>query len=162
MLGKSRFPGKTRRESAVYKPRIYCALGAAVLASPSLGSASEFDANAFVSDYCVMCHSDQAMTAGFSLESFDVGHAEDKAPLAEKMIRKLRAGMMPPSFAPKPDPAEIADLAKRLEERIDEAAARNPNPGARTFQRLNRAEYARSIRELLALDVDVTAFLPPD
>ncbi len=78
------------------------------------------------------------------------------------MIRKLRAGMMPPSFAPRPDPAEMADLARTLEERIDEAAARNPNPGARTFQRLNRAEYSRSIRELLALDVDVTAFLPPD
>ncbi len=127
------------------------------------GSPSSFEAqNALVGDYCVMCHSDQAMTAGFSLESFDVGRAEEKAALAEKMIRKLRAGMMPPSFAPKPDPAEIADLARTLEERIDEVAAANPNPGARTFQRLNRAEYWRSIRELLGLDVDVTAFLPPD
>ncbi len=148
----------------MYKPRIWNHLSvAAVLASGSLAKASEFDAeNALVSDYCVMCHSDQSMTAGFSLEAFDVSRAEDKAPLAEKMIRKLRAGMMPPSFAPKPDPAEIADLARTLEERIDEVAARNPNPGARTFQRLNRAEYSRSIRELLALDVDVTAFLPPD
>jgi hypothetical protein len=110
-----------------------------------------------------MCHSDAAMTAGFSLESFDVGRAEEKAALAEKMIRKLRAGMMPPSFAPQPDdPAQIADLARTLEERIDEVAARNPNPGQRTFQRLNRAEYARSIQELLGLDVDVSAFLPPD
>jgi hypothetical protein len=91
-----------------------------------------------------------------------VGRAEEKAPLAEKMIRKLRAAMMPPSFAPQPDPAEIADLARTLEERIDEVAAKSPNPGRRTFQRLNRAEYARSIHGLLALDVDVTAFLPPD
>ncbi len=148
----------------MYKPRISRDLGvAAILASASLASASEFDAqNALVADYCVMCHSDQSMTAGFSLESFDVSRAEEKAPLAEKMIRKLRAGMMPPSFAPKPEPAEIADLARTLEERIDEAAAKSPDPGARTFQRLNRAEYQRSIRELLALDVDVTAFLPPD
>jgi hypothetical protein len=109
-----------------------------------------------------MCHSDEAKTAGFSLESFDVGRAEEQAALAEKMIRKLRAGMMPPSFAPKPEPAEIADLARTLEERIDETAARNPEPGARVFQRLNRAEYGRSIRELLDIDVDVTAFLPPD
>jgi hypothetical protein len=115
-----------------------------------------------VADYCVMCHSNAAMTAGFSLEAFDVGRAEENAPIAEKMIRKLRAGMMPPSFAPQPDPAEIADLARALEERIDEVAAKNPNPGGRTFQRLNRAEYARSIHELLGLDVDVTAFLPPD
>lgn len=148
------------------KPFVYIGL-AGVCASPALasgeGSSVSYDSqNALVSDYCVMCHSDQAMTAGFSLETFDVGCAEEKAPLAEKMIRKLRAGMMPPSFAPKPDPAEIADLARTLEERIDEVASKNPDPGVRTFQRLNRAEYERSIQELLGLDVDVTAFLPPD
>jgi hypothetical protein len=154
----------------LHKPLFSIALGVAVLASANFLRASEeagaasFDAqNALVGDYCVMCHSDAAMTAGFSLESFDVGRAEEKAALAEKMIRKLRAGMMPPSFAPQPDdPAQIADLARTLEERIDEVAARNPNPGQRTFQRLNRAEYARSIQELLGLDVDVSAFLPPD
>jgi len=131
-------------------------------ASEKTASASYESQNAVVVDYCIMCHSDAAMTAGFSLEAFDVGRAEEKAPLAEKMIRKLRAAMMPPSFAPQPDAAEIADLARTLEERIDEVAAKNPNPGGRTFQRLNRAEYARSIHALLALDVDVTAFLPPD
>jgi cytochrome c551/c552 len=164
MLGKGAFPEGTRQECAVYKSRFHYYLGGmAVLASAALASASEFEAeNALVSDYCVMCHSDQSMTAGFSLESFDVSRAEEEAPLAEKMIRKLRAGMMPPSFAPQPDPTEIADLARTLEARIDEAAARNPDPGARTFQRLNRAEYARSIQELVGLDVDVSAFLPPD
>ena len=131
-------------------------------ASEKTTSGSYESQNALVADYCVMCHSDEAMTAGFSLEAFDVGRAEQSAPVAEKMIRKLRAGMMPPSFAPQADPAEIADLARTLEERIDEVAAGNPNPGGRTFQRLNRAEYARSVHELLALDVDVTAFLPPD
>jgi len=149
----------------VFKPRVYTGLAiAGILVRPSLTSASTTsDAqNALVSDYCVLCHSDEAKTAGFSLESFDVGRAEEKAALAEKMVRKLRAGMMPPSFAPKPDPADIAELARTLEERIDDAAARNPQPGARVFQRLNRAEYARSIHELLDLDVDVTAFLPPD
>ena len=134
----------------------------AAAASETAPSGSYETQNALVGDYCVMCHSDAAMTAGFSLESFDVSRAEEKAPVAEKMIRKLRAGMMPPSFAPQPDPAEIADLARTLEERIDEAAAKSPNPGGRTFQRLNRAEYARSIHELVGLDVDVTAFLPPD
>jgi len=154
----------------VLKSRFGNALGAVlVLVSVGVAAASEEtpagpyeSQNAVVADYCVLCHSDAAMTAGFSLESFDVGRAEEKAPLAEKMIRKLRAAMMPPSFALQPEPAEIADLARTLEERIDEVAAKNPNPGERTFQRLNRAEYARSIRELLGLDVDVTAFLPPD
>jgi Protein of unknown function (DUF1592)/Protein of unknown function (DUF1588)/Protein of unknown function (DUF1585)/Protein of unknown function (DUF1595)/Protein of unknown function (DUF1587) len=153
----------------VFNSRLGNILGAALLLVPATAAAFEkttsgsFESqNAVVADYCVMCHSDEAMTAGFSLEAFDVGRAEESAPVSEKMIRKLRAGMMPPSFAPQPDPAEIADLARTLEERIDEVAAKNPNPGGRTFQRLNRAEYARSIHELLALDVDVTAFLPPD
>ena len=156
--------------SVVFKSRFVNVLRAAFVlvlggvagASEKTTSASYESQNAVVADYCITCHSDAAMTAGFSLESFDVGRAEEKAPLAEKMIRKLRAAMMPPSFAPQPDAAEIADLARMLEERIDEVAAKNPNPGRRTFQRLNRAEYARSIHGLLALDVDVTAFLPPD
>ena len=151
----------------VFNSRLGNILGAFLLLVPAAAAASERTTsyesqNAVVADYCVMCHSDEAMTAGFSLEAFDVGRADESAPVSEKMIRKLRAGMMPPSFAPQADPAEIADLARTLEERIDEVAAKNPNPGGRTFQRLNRAEYARSIRELLALDVDVTAFLPPD
>jgi hypothetical protein len=139
-------------------------MSAALLSASEEASGVSFDAqNALVGDYCVLCHSDAAMTAGFSLESFDVGRADEKAALAEKMIRKLRAGMMPPSFAPQPDdPAQIADLARTLEERIDEAAANNPNPGQRTFQRLNRTEYELSVRELLGLEVDVSAFLPPD
>ncbi|HEY7697332.1 MAG TPA: DUF1587 domain-containing protein, partial [Vicinamibacteria bacterium] len=162
------FSLKSTVVGVVFKPNCCNALAViSIVLSPGAAGAFEkasptaYDSqNALVSDYCVMCHSDQAMTAGFSLESFDVGRAEEKAPLAEKMIRKLKTGMMPPSFAPQPDPAEIADLARTLEERIDAVA--NLNPGARTFQRLNRAEYARSIRELLGLDVDVTAFLPPD
>ena len=152
---KCRF-GNILRTALVFIPA-----GLAGASEPTTSGSFESQ-NAVVADYCVMCHSDEAMTAGFSLETFDVGRAEQAAPVAEKMIRKLRAGMMPPSFAPKPDPAEIADLARTLEERIDEMAAKSPNPGGRTFQRLNRAEYARSIMELLALDVDVTAFLPPD
>ena len=79
------------------------------------------------------------------------------------MIRKLRAGMMPPPGARRPD-AETRSRRSpvALETDVDTAAALHPNPGRRTFQRLNRAEYARSVRELLDLDVDVNAFLPPD
>src|SRR5205085_1836849 len=84
------------------------------------------------------------------------------APLGEKMIRKLRAGMMPPPGARRPDEASLRALADAIETRIDRAAAAKPNPGWRPFQRLNRAEYARAVRDLLALDVDTEALLPPD
>ena len=78
------------------------------------------------------------------------------------MIHKLRAGMMPPSGARRPADAQITQLVAALETRMDAAAAADPNPGWRPFQRLNRAEYAREVRHLLDLDVDVTAFLPAD
>ena len=78
------------------------------------------------------------------------------------MIRKLRLGMMPPPGARRPDAAELTQFATALEAKIDAASTLKPNPGRRPFQRLNRAEYGRSVHELLDLDVDVNAFLPPD
>jgi hypothetical protein len=84
------------------------------------------------------------------------------AQLAEKVIRKLRAGLMPPSGAQRPDPATLKALAHSLEQAIDASATASPNPGWRPFQRLNRGEYARSVRDLLGIDVDVAALLPPD
>jgi hypothetical protein len=82
--------------------------------------------------------------------------------VTEKIIRKLRAGMMPPAGVKRPDAATLAALTEALEAQMDRAAARTPNPGARPFQRLNRAEYARAVQDLLGIDVDVNAFLPPD
>ena len=82
--------------------------------------------------------------------------------LTEKMIHKLRAGMMPPSGARRPAPDQLATFVTALESRMDALAAADPNPGWRPFQRLNRAEYAREIKTILDLDVDVTAFLPAD
>jgi hypothetical protein len=115
-----------------------------------------------VSDYCVSCHNDATRTGGLSLEGFDAAHPEAAAEIAEKMIRKLEAGMMPPSFAPQLEEGSAEAFASFLAARIDEAAEKSPNPGRRAFQRLNRAEYARSVRDLLAIDVDVEALLPPD
>jgi cytochrome c553 len=115
-----------------------------------------------VSYYCSTCHDDEAKTGGLTLQSFDAAHAADRAATAEKMIRKLRAGMMPPPGADRPDQAQLLALAEALETRVDKAAALNPNPGWRPFQRLNRAEYARAVKDLVGIDVDITAFLPPD
>jgi len=112
--------------------------------------------------YCLRCHNDQMLRGGMSLEDFEVAAADERAALAEKMIRKLRAGMMPPAGMPRPEEAVLVDLASTLENVVDTAAAERPDPGYRSFQRLNRAEYAASVEELLGLEIDVATFLPPD
>jgi len=102
------------------------------------------------------------MAGGLSLASFDGAHITDDVLVAEKMIHKLRGVMMPPSGARRPDAAQLAALVDALETTIDAAAGNAPRPGWRPFQRLNRIEYARAVRDLLAVDVDASAFLPPD
>ena len=129
----------------------------------SLGAATPTETqNGLVKQYCAVCHSDKLRTGGLTLEGFDVAHATDSVEIAENVIRKLRAGMMPPPGMPRPSPDSVRALVDFLETRIDAAAAAHPNPGRRTFQRLNRAEYARSIRDLFAIDIDADALLPPD
>ncbi len=116
-----------------------------------------------VGRFCLRCHSDSSLKGGLTLESFDVVNAEIDAATAEKMIGKLRAGMMPPVEAQRrPDAETVVALVAYLENRIDTAAAVSPNPGSRTFQRLNRAEYSRTVKDLLQVRVDVDAYLPPD
>ena len=119
-------------------------------------------ANETLKQYCVGCHSDRGKAGGLSLADFDVARAHEHPDTAEKIIRKLRGSMMPPSGARRPDEATLQDLRRALETRMDRWAAANPNPGWRPFQRLTRAEYTQAVRDLLDLDVDVTAFLPPD
>ncbi len=112
--------------------------------------------------YCVGCHSEKGKAGGLSLVGFDATHAEQHADIAEKIIHKLRLGMMPPPGARRPEGAVLTQFAVGLETKIDAVAMLRPNPGRRGFQRLNRAEYERSVHDLLDLDVDVNAFLPPD
>jgi mono/diheme cytochrome c family protein len=115
-----------------------------------------------VKQYCAGCHSEKGRSGGLSLANFDPAGIDQNADVVEKMIRKLRAGMMPPPGARRPDGDALTQFVTALETGIDTAVAAHPNPGRRSFQRLNRAEYARSVHELLDLDVDVNAFLPPD
>jgi hypothetical protein len=127
------------------------------------GATSSADAQTtLVKQYCTACHNDKVKTGGLTLAAFDAANAEDNTQVAEKVIRKLRAGMMPPAGVKRPDEATLRTFVESLETRIDQAAAKKPNAGWRPFQRLNRAEYARAVNDLLAIDVDVTAFLPPD
>ena len=115
-----------------------------------------------VRHYCVICHNDQLLTGNLSLATFDVENAGERAGTAERMIRKLRAGMMPPPGAPRPAPDTLLALVETLEEEVDRAAAAAPNLGERRFTRLTRAEYERVIRDDLALEVDAGRWLPPD
>ena len=126
--------------------------------------ASDADPNATIKQYCVGCHNERAKGSygNLSLDGFDVAAAYQNAETAEKMIRKLRAGMMPPPGAKRPEGDVLLTLVERLEKTIDAATARNPNPGGRSFQRLNRPEYERAIRDLLALNVKAENWLPLD
>ena len=118
--------------------------------------------NEVVREYCVRCHNDRRLLGGMSLERFDAADAAASAEVAERMVRKLRAGMMPPPGARRPDEGVLAGLAVSLEEQLDRAAEQRPNPGRRTFQRLNRAEYAAAVRDLLDLEIDAGKYLPLD
>jgi hypothetical protein len=115
-----------------------------------------------VQRYCQVCHNSQLLTGNLSLEGFDVGAAADRPETAEKMIHKLRAQMMPPPGMPRPPADTLRMLVETLESVMDEAAARAPNPGSRTVQRLNRAEYERAIRDLLNLEIEAARWLPAD
>jgi hypothetical protein len=113
-----------------------------------------------VQRYCLGCHSAKLKTAGLSLESLSI---ETHPGEWEKVVRRLRARQMPPAPLPRPDEASYQSLVRSLESTLDRSAAAKPNPGRTdTFRRLNRNEYRNAIRDLLALDVDVSSMLPAD
>jgi hypothetical protein len=124
--------------------------------------AKQTDAAVVVDRYCASCHSDDVHRGGLSLESFDLAHPEKNPETAEKIIRKLRAGMMPPPGRKRPSDEELNALASTLEKRIDSVAAVHPYAGFTPLHRLNRLEYANSVKALLGLDVDATELLPAD
>ena len=118
--------------------------------------------NGMVERYCVTCHNDRLQTAGLSLQGRDLARIiEDKA-VWERVARKVRTGAMPPSGAPRPDEVTLNGFVVSIESALDRAAAANPNPGRPLVHRLNRVEYANAVRDLLALDIDPAALLPPD
>ncbi|MBM4183781.1 MAG: DUF1592 domain-containing protein [Gemmatimonadetes bacterium] len=120
------------------------------------------DATEAIERYCVGCHNDRRMIGNLSLEDFQAETADQSAETAEKMIVKLRAGMMPPPGGRRPPADSLLQLVETLESVVDRAAALDPNPGTRRFQRLNRAEYQRVVRDLLDLEVDAARWLPAD
>jgi len=135
--------------------------GAASPPRTSAGSqAAERPSDELLARYCVTCHNPRLKTGGLSLDPADLASVEARAETWEKVVRKLRTGMMPPAGAPRPLPAALQAFTSRLEAQLDAVA--RPDPGAPALHRLNRAEYSNVIRDLLALEIDATTLLPPD
>ncbi len=118
--------------------------------------------NGVIQQYCLRCHGERRQRGNLTLQDYDAANPHRNPETTEKIIRKLRVGMMPPAGVRRPEGDTLSVMAAALEQRIDEIALADPNPGSRTFQRLNRAEYQRSVRELLNLDIDAGSYLPLD
>ncbi len=125
--------------------------------TPATGAASE---RALLDQYCVPCHNQRLKTAGLMLDQLDLASLHDHAEIWEKVVRKLRAGMMPPSGMRRPDAAVMESMISFFEKELDRDAVPNLTPPG--MHRLNRTEYTNAIRDVLALQVDATKFLPPD
>lgn len=130
------------------------ATASAVLATTA---ASE---RALLDQYCVVCHNQRLKTAGLTIDKLDLEHIQDHAEIWEKVVRKLRAGMMPPTGMPRPQPQVMESMILFLEKDLDRNAGPNLTPPG--IHRLNRTEYTNAIRDVLGLQVDATKFLPPD
>src|SRR5262245_29657445 len=131
---------------------------AATAASPP-SAATE---RALLDQYCVTCHNDKTKRANLTLEKLDLTTAGDHPELWERVVRKLRAGVMPPPGVRRPPLAEYEGLRDWLEAEIDRKTAGHTNPGSVILHRLNRTEYANVIRDLLDIDIDPAAMLPSD
>jgi mono/diheme cytochrome c family protein len=115
-----------------------------------------------VDKYCVTCHNDRTKSGNLTLAGLDAGRPGDHPETFEKVVRKVRAGLMPPAGLPRPDRVTLDAFATSLEAGLDRAVASHPNPGRRGLHRMNRTEYANAIRDLLDLEIDETTLLPAD
>ena len=119
-------------------------------------------ARAVLDKYCATCHNARLKTAGLLLDEMDVGQVGERAEAWEKVARKLRTREMPPPGLPRPDETTYVAATAWFETALDRAAAARPTPGRVPVHRLNRTEYANAVRDLLDLEIDAAALLPPD
>ena len=130
-------------------------------AAPQPAAAPSNEA-AFLNQYCITCHNQRLKTASLSLDLLDVSKVGGDAETWEKVVKKIRTGMMPPSGAKRPDRTALSAFATELESRLDRAGDPMAALSTPALHRLNRTEYANAIRDLLALDIDVNTLLPAD
>ncbi len=135
---------------------------AASLRQSAPASSQASPQRALLDGYCVTCHNQRLKTAGLTLDQMNVDQVGSAPEVWEKVVRKMRSQAMPPSGARRPAKAEYATFTAWLEGALDKAAATNPNPGRPSAHRLNRAEYANAVRDLLGVEVDPRSLLPAD
>ena len=154
-------PGKT-----VVVGLLLLSIGMAVQAQtvqdPSTLAESADSHQQLLDRYCVTCHNGRLRTAGLALDELDLANIAGSAPVWEQVVHKLRGDLMPPAGRPRPAPASAIAFRRWLETALDQAAVTTPDPGRVPAHRLNRAEYANTIRDLLALEIDGSTILPAD
>jgi hypothetical protein len=138
------------------------AAGAWFLIQREPGPASVEEQWALLDRYCVTCHNDIELAGDLRFDRAAIDDVHAGAKTWETVLRKVRGHLMPPPGEPRPDAAHLESFARWLESSLDAAAARDPNPGAPSLHRLNRAEYANAIRDLIDLPVNGAALLPGD
>ena len=142
------------------------AIGSAPVQAQATAPPAATQHRAVLDRYCVSCHNEAAKSRGsvpMALDRLDLANVGANAAVWEPAVRKLRAGLMPPAGAPRPDKATHDALASWLEGELDRYASSRPNPGrTEPLHRLNRTEYRNAIRDLLELDIDVSSLLPSD
>ena len=139
------------------------ACGLAAISPARSAAATPAPQQRMVSDYCVACHSSDAKIAGLDLETASSRPLTDSAAIWERVVRKLRARQMPPLGSPHPDEAAYTEVLASLTNELDAHAEKAPDPGRTdTFRRLTRREYQNAVRDLLALELDLSSVLPPD
>jgi hypothetical protein len=137
--------------------------GAILFAQAAVAHDASVDSAAVIDKYCAVCHNSNDYAGGVDLEFADATSIAERPQVGEKMIKRLRAGMMPPAGKDRPDYDTVQKLAQSLEEGIDKSATpKGPHPLAPGLHRLNRTEYTNAIRDLLTLDIDAAKFLPSD
>ena len=155
-----------RASAAAVFAGLLCAAGAMLGATAAASAQPAADAaphRATLDRYCVVCHNERLRTAGLALDAADLVDVAGDAAIWEHVIRKLRVGAMPPPGRPRPDRGDARVLVTYLEAALDRAAALDRGVGrTETFHRLNRAEYRNAVRDLLQVEVDVSALLPAD
>lgn len=141
------------------------AAGAGIVALGTLlsGSPASVEPRPVMDRYCIGCHNTKVKSGGIALDAGSVATPAENPELWEKVVRKLDHRQMPPVGLPRPDDPTYDGMVASIIASIDRASMKKPHPGRTpTFRRLNRNEYRNAIRDLLALDVDVSSLLPAD
>ena len=167
MTGPVRFPSPLKLVLAGLAAALFLAVQGRLCAQQSNVASSDssptLDQRQFLDRYCATCHSERLKSGGLSLEQLDVSRPAGQPELWEKVVRKLHTGLMPPPQALQPSEAHRRAMLAWLTGSLDAGAAASLSPGrTETLRRLTRTEYRNTIRDLLALDVDVASLLPAD